>query len=395
MELRELANALGVENYPAALEEIYKNLPMDDGLICNVDHITALNEKYELFKEYTDLVLRGARELRENENLYTWARLAYAYCKDVSRYESSKMPIPKSDGSAAGDMFAALVLTRQIPDAVELYEKRGFTEAQIKKNLENIRINLWVHEITQGKPSLSQGLFSWLCLYMKALILDHKGFNYQPASWEYDSILLKNKVSGEYVFIMVRGRFSKDGLVLGSVGATDEEGAFDAEFMEQPDLFFAHRVKDARVQPTLEKFLKSEWCAVLRPGDDVIGLHIPRHTNLDPDFVSESFKEGFELTKKLFPEFSPKCIRCYSWLMEPKLVDILGPEAKLSKFTLRFTKHPLRDTSGAGCLGYVWPGEKCPTEEYSEKTTLQRGIKKLLLEGDFIRSTAGVIVDTL
>ena len=49
MELRELANALGVENYPAALEEIYKNLPMDDGLICNVEHITALNEKYELF----------------------------------------------------------------------------------------------------------------------------------------------------------------------------------------------------------------------------------------------------------------------------------------------------------------------------------------------------------
>ena len=54
----------------------------------------------------------------------------------------------------------------------------------------------------------------------------------------------------------------------------------------------------------------------------------------------------------------------------------------------------MKDTNGAGCLGYVFPGyQSGPVENFPENTTLQRGIKKLMLDGDFIRGTAGVIVE--
>ena len=395
MELKDLATALGIETYPNALEKVYENLSENDQLICDLDFIKALHEKYDLLGDYYDIVIEGAKDLSGKKNLLTWATLTYAYRKDVSRFEAKKMPLPQSDGSPAGEMFPVLVVIREVPDMVNRYRSRGLNQSQIKKNLENIRINLWVHKITQGTVSLNKSLFDWLMLYTKALIFDHKGFNYQPTVWEYNSMVLKNKKTAEHVIVMINGRFAKNGLILGSAGVQDEKGAFGAEFNEFPDCFFGHRSTNGRVQPTLEKFEKTEWKAVLRPGDDVVALHIPRNTNLDPDYVSESFEEGLALAKKFYPELSPKCIVCHSWLMDPMLAYILGPDAKLSKFTTRFMKHPTMDASGAGCLGYVWPGEKAPVETYSEKTTLQRGIKKLMLEGDFIRNTTGVITNDL
>ena len=49
MELRELATLLGIEKYPEELEEIYKNLPEDDGSLYDVEKIKVLDDEYGLF----------------------------------------------------------------------------------------------------------------------------------------------------------------------------------------------------------------------------------------------------------------------------------------------------------------------------------------------------------
>ncbi len=394
MELKELAKSIGVAAYPDELEQAYKTLDESDELICDVDFIKVLNEKYDLLGDYLDEVIAGAVELREKKELLTWARLAYAYCSKASLADVKKMTFPTPDGSRAVNMLPVLVLIREVPEIVARYEARGFNEAQIRKNLENIKINMWVHEITQGVPALSKNLFAWLANYSKALIFDHKGFNYQVTVWQTSAIVIKSSLTGERVIVMSAGRFHKNGLVLGSAGATDEDGAFDADFYEDDKIIKGHKTVNGRVQSELSSFDKSEWQVVLRPGDDVVSLHIPRKTNLDPASVSESLREGLEIARKLYPEHDFKCVVCLSWLMEPALAEILGPDAKLTSFTTRFTKHPIMD-SGKNCFGYVWPGEKCPAEELSEKTTLQRGIKKLMLDGDFIRSYAGIIAEDL
>lgn len=209
------------------------------------------------------------------------------------------------------------------------------------------------------------------------------------------SIVIRNKKSGEVAIVMNETRVHKSGHVLGSKGFTDEDGAFTATFNETTDVFIGHTTQNGKIQPTPTVFHKSEWECIVRPGDDTIGLHIPRKTNLDPEYVSESLREGLELAKKFYPEFSPKFIVCTSWLLSPAIVDILGADAKLSKFNERFLKHPLLDTSGAASLGYVWPGNHGPIENYEENTSLQRGIKKMMLEDKHILCFAGIITDKL
>ncbi len=394
MELRELAASLGIESYPEELEEIYKNLPEDDGSLYDVEKIKAMNDEYDMLGEYYETVVEGVNDIKDKPNLLTWLRLAFEYSKDSSAYEARKFPMPKPDNSPASNIFTTLLILAEFPETVKRYAARGFSHEQIKKNLGNLKINLWVSEICNGTACITPGLYGWVNLYVKALLFDHKGYNYQPYTWPNNAILLQNKNTGEYVFVMTSGKFHKSGQVLGSAGATDDEGSFSANFEEWTDMFFGHRVKDNRVQAKFEKFEKSEWRAVLRPGDDVVSLHIPRKTNMDEAYVTESLKEGFNLLKKYYPELSPKCITCHSWLLSPNLDKILTPDKNLYKFLHRFTVHPILDAEATGTRSFVWPGEHGPIETLSENTSLQKGIKKLHSEGEFIHRYYGVITDS-
>ena len=394
MELRELAALLGIEKYPDDAEEIYKNLPEDDGSLYDAEKIKAFDEEYGMLGKYLENALSAAEDIKNKDNLLTWLRLAYEYRKGKAVSAARAFPIPTPDETPARNMFAALLFMREFHETVEIYKSRGFSHEEIKENLGNLKLNLSIAENYYGTISIGQGIYAWLTQYSKALMFNHKGYVYQAYTWQNSAILLKNKKSGEYIFVMLTGKFHRDGYVLGSVGATDDEGAFDAEFAEFPDAFFGHRVKDNRVSKKREAFLKSEWKAVLRPGDDVIALHIPRKTNMTEDYVTESLKEGFAILRKRYPELSPKCISCNSWLLSPTLEDILGPHKNLTKFMNRFTKHPICDKSGTGCRGFVWGGNSCEIKDLPEDTSLQKGIKNLWLNGGFMHSYYGVITDS-
>lgn len=393
MELKQLALSLGIEAYPDALGALYPTVNPADKSLCDPAKLRRIQEKYDAFGEYFGLVVQAAKEIAENGELLAWLNLSFAFCGSVTAMEARKMPFPPFDGSVARDLFAALVFAAEIPMTRERYLARGFDEEMVKRCIGNLRRNIWVTELTEGRKALK--LYGWLTHYTKAVIFDHKGLNYQPSIWEPNALVLKNKKSGEFVIVMIHGRFHKSGLVLGSAGAVEEEGSFGADFSEQIDAFFGHPVKDGRVQPNLCTFLKNEWEAVLRPGDAVINLHIPRNTDFDPAHVDESLCEGIQLSQKHFPELDLKGVICCSWMLDPAVSRILGKDAKITSFASRFEKHPVNDPSGTACMSYVFPGEHVETSALSERTALQRGVKSLLLSGDCIRWTMGVMTDSL
>ena len=57
--------------------------------------------------------------------------------------------------------------------------------------------------------------------------------------------------------------------------------------------------------------------------------------------------------KKHYPELSPKCIVCCSWLLSPTLAEILGKDTNITKFMKRFTKHPVYDKTGDDCKNFI------------------------------------------
>ncbi|MBQ8310357.1 MAG: hypothetical protein IJX80_05020 [Clostridia bacterium] len=389
-DLKALAERLGIAEYPEELEPVFEKM---QGLLSFsqiTDTLTYLHEEYAPFGEYYDFLLRGAEALQHDEALLTWFSLGVTYCQDATEKEATRFPIPPSDETLARDAFSALLIAMEFPETVKRYRARGFDEAQIKKNLDNLAHDIHVNVITKGKVALAH--YGWLIHYTKAHIFDDMGFNFQPWKWSDEAILLKNRQSGEYAFLMLKGKFTAQGTVAGIRGKEDEPAIFEAALEETDDAFIGYRAigQQQRVSVTRETFRKSEWEAVLRPGDDVINFHIPRGADLSPAYVEACIARGAELMKKYYPECKFNYTVCTSWMLDPKLLDVLPVGSKISQFIRRFVLHPTGDTAGDACMSYVFPGENGAIETLSENTSLQRGIKSMMLGGNFIFWTTGV-----
>ena len=388
-ELKQLAERLGVTEYPEELEPIYASLCQKAPLCGITETIEQLHLEYAPFGSYYDFVLRGTRALLNDKDLLAWLTLGVTYCTEASEKDAARFPIPAGDGSEARDVFPILLVALEFPETVIRHRARGFDEAQIKKNLGNLGENIRVHDLTQGRPSISQGLYTWLTHYTKAHIFDHMGFNFQASNWGDEAMMIRNRQSGEEVFLMLGGNFTANGTLVGLRGAEDVPAFFEATFEETEDAFLGYRAVWQRVCTERECFSKKEWEAILRPGDDVIKFHIPRGANFDPAHVDESMEQGWALCKQYYPECDFRKIVCTSWMLDPKLLDILPEHAKIAQFIRKFILFPSRDTAGNACMSYVWPGETCPTEELPENTSLQRGIKRMMLENSYIFWTSG------
>ena len=395
MKLAELAARVGVGSYPEAAEAIYAALPEDDGALYNVAYLRELEEEYQLLGEYYSAVERAAIALAGREELCLWGRLMLAYIRTVGEGEIRRLPINSTDGTPAADMLPMLVLLQEVPAMVARYRARGFRDEEIRRTVKCYGKNIAATEREMHRPMLDAGHYSWLLYYVMAGIFDHKAFNFQPASFGGGAILFRHRESGEYRFMMTAGRFHRSGRQLGSIGCEEEEGAFDAEFSETADGFGGHLVEGGLVLPERVSLSASLWECVLRPGDPVVNLHIPRGADLTPAYVEESLREGLARTRHHFPERAHRAIACYSWLMDPTLSALLGGEGKLAHFSDLFTRFPLRDM-GRACHWHVFPGyEGRPLAEYPEDTSLRRKLKAHLMDGRYVYSMGGVILDTL
>jgi hypothetical protein len=395
MELSELIKRLGISECPEALYKIYDGLTKeDDGAIYDPEYIRGLEEKYGLLGDYYELIQSQALEFKKHEGLVLYARTVAAYNDSVKTSPEARLiKLPPLDGSPERDVFPTLVILAAIPSAVKEYERRGFAAEEIRKNVCNLRENLYVLDLCIGRPCLDQGHYNWLCHYIKGMIFDYGVFNFQPHVWKGGAIYLKNRTSGEILPMMYRGSFHKSGLALGSAGCTDEDGSYEADFTECDDAYVGRLVHGCRVDNTVSTLKKSEWECILAENDNVCNLHIPRGANITPDVVIQCMREGLTRTREHYPELDIKVIVCSSCMLDPQLVDILGEGAKISSFVNRFLKFPVK-SAGGGCLSYVFPGyQGGAVSDFPEKSSLQRGIKKLMLDGGYILGASGLVAE--
>ena len=96
---------------------------------------------------------------------------------------------------------------------------------------------------------------------------------------------------------------------------------------------------------------------------------------------------------KYFSEFSPKFFMCDSWLLCPKLADILEPDSNTVKFMKLWQPidYPKDNSAQAVERVFGFGFNRNEIEHAPETTGLQRRLKKYLLSGGNIDITAGYI----
>ena len=115
-------------------------------------------------------------------------------------------------------------------------------------------------------------------------------------------------------------------------------------------------------------------------GVPAVSLHIPTDVDLRPEVLRPSIREGLAEFYRLFPDYAGKKVFCHSWLLSPLLRDFLPEGSNILRFQELFDREP-GGTPGNDVLLWVFKNPRLSREELPENTSLQRKLKRFLLEG--------------
>ncbi len=127
---------------------------------------------------------------------------------------------------------------------------------------------------------------------------------------------------------------------------------------------------------------------IAKPGDRIISVHIPSGGKLDFNENTTDLKRAEKIVTECFGEF--KLFYCNSWLLDPKIKEIMGKDTNMTRFADRFTRFPI-ESNGTSVFHYLYLTTDTENiDALPENTSMQKAIKKHLQSGGKILNFQGV-----
>ena len=391
-ELRQIADRIGLGEYPVELEAIYEAQKGSTAPACDLQLIESLQEKYDLFGEYYDLVKQSAEEINADPAMNTWVRVAAQFHKEVDKATAMKLPVPNVPEKVATDFMMLHIMMPMIPESFDAMEKRGFTWDELEDARRAYKSGLSVVRRQTGTPAMNKTYFSWLNLYCRAQIFKIAGFWFEVRQFPAQALWIKNKENGQIVPLM-KATFYRDGTMwLGAKNFEDAEGSFATEFSEDEENFYGYACVNNVTEKEKKTYPKAAWECVARPGDYCLGMHIPTKADVSTEATMHACRVALKMVHERFPEYGVgNAVFCASWLLNPRLKEIQGPQSRITQFEECFVKYPNKDTTGGAVFSFVFVRKPADLHDLQEDTSLQRKLKKLYLDGDCIHTYSGAI----
>ena len=116
-----------------------------------------------------------------------------------------------------------------------------------------------------------------------------------------------------------------------------------------------------------------------------IGLHIPSDAVLEAERLNASLRDARAFLAEYFPAYAKAPAVCESWLLSPVLKEVLPADSRILRFQEAFDllETDPEDDAALEWVFYVAQGQRAGLDlrMLPEKTSLQRGLKRMLLEG--------------
>lgn len=390
MLFRQIAQTLGVEQYPEELDSLYRE---DEAPACDLSLIDYLQTEFDLFGDFYAKVKEAAVEINSDPVRSAWVKTTASFAKDADVETACTVPAPASDGTAAGDFLPLFTLLPQIPAAIAEYEKRGFSRDEILDIMKDFRLSFGIVESQTGSSGVESIYYGWLTIFAKAQIFCVMGLQFECFKLPKGALWLRNRNTGLVVPVMVEGTFHASGLQrLGSMGYEDTAGAFAPAFSEDAQYYYGHGVHDCVVSKTQETFSKDVWECIGRPCEPCLNIHVPRGSDISTETVMTACTRARELAKVRYPELPDfQLVTGFSWLLNPLLKEIQGEKAKTVQFMECFIKYPKYDPHADSVFSFVFGRKYDNYADLPETTSLQRKLKKLYLDGCCLHSYSGAI----
>lgn len=125
-------------------------------------------------------------------------------------------------------------------------------------------------------------------------------------------------------------------------------------------------------------------------GDGIIDIHIPSGGTLEAEAIADSLAQGKAFISRYFPAWKDFPMVCHSWLLSPTLTQLLPESSGIRVFQSFFDITPTGEEDNS-YLEWCYKRMDLSTEELPENTSLQRDLKRHLLQGGRFEDAKGVL----
>lgn len=272
-----------------------------------------------------------------------------------------------------------------LPELEEELMKQGIPESVVWESLKDVEI--WIQSYRkyhQGQTGLDR--IEWVFRSLAGKVRRFGSLQFEEVTYEFPFLIFENRQSGEFMALACPDvMIDQDGYISGTNGrSTIREIRTYLDFKDRTVTGYSVDFKkgtvsmDAPVSLNLE-----EWELKLAPGEKAVAVHIPEGSDLSPDSVDSSLKTA----KKYYENH---ILVCESWMLDVHLEHILPQTGRLISFMQRFNKMPVmteRPQILERVMGFDFTMEAL--EHFSCTTSLQTSLKKYLLDGNEMFTTAG------
>lgn len=393
MKLNDMKAILRMESVPDCFEEYYKEIEETwrdrAALILSENYIKKILTDAKVLLPYMETVLSAAAEIRKNEAMCLLICILEKWVlRDGNPNDTAYTP-PVGEGLAYDflHLFAAIPT---IPDSVKFFKDRGVPQDIIDATLQEYDYCFEICRINIGRIAFERGRLAWIRHTIFHHLIRLGRFKFELPVKRVNGIRAYRNKNGDLSVLADGLHMHRNGRILGSVGAEDEEGSFVAEITENEKEVSGHPVIDGDVSRETITLSKAEWELCLSGDDPVIPIHIPKEGSFDRETIESTYEAMRGLMAKCFPDMPYKAFHCKTWMMSRDLRKVLKPDSNILAFQSKFTHYPTK-SDGTWVFGWVFSGEGgiANLENLSEKTSLQRAVKKLYLDGGYIYDDCG------
>ncbi len=383
----EFCNRLGLE-YTEELLPYFERGAMRyerEGLaIFDPERLRRINGKYNIFRVLLEHVIEAGEIIKKNPDLVLYNYIAAEVIADRAPF-NSLLSLPDR-GCAESDHSPTYAILSHLEGAIAILEERSLPLEVISDSLNGIESEMLAYGEFNGRYG-TRGFVGWYTLFLRGEIL-------RIGRLQYQFVKLSNPIRvfkrGEDVAVLMDGvEMHRKGMIFGSLGQSDEEGKYFADIVKEGNTVRGYRTNkygEADPEPvTLEGYSEK-----LARGDNVLSVHITNSEPMSFELVKESFEAADVFFAKYYSDVGVKGYYIHSWLLEKRLRDIMGRDTNITRLADLFVGIPVRGGQHGVYMYLFGCSEDTPVEELPEKTSMQRAVKKYMLDGNYFFDKAGI-----
>ena len=401
MTLEQLAKAVGCEKYPTRWEEIYESVEKEFNekgcIYAEPSFYEGLVSDYGILTQHIEVYKKAATEISKSRELSLFLLLI---CRALENREKAasdlgQCSLPTKGDELAVSMLPALVLASEMPYAHSVMAKRGIPEDIIRGAMSCTEKAVNDYHRRFGGYGTTHMLLAWNQLFVDGKLFRIGRLEIEVFTSFFPAVSVFEDRDGNRIALADGLSLHESGYAHGGVAYEDGE-PWTAELTETDTAFIGYPLENCFAKKEKITLEKGKWQRVLKKGDPIVSLHIPRGGKLLDSDVEETVEMARDFLAKHFPDYAYKAFFCSSWLLDPKLETLLGDESNIVRFGKRFERYIATD-KGTGVFYFAYgfpsssmkPGVDFELSDLDESTTLLKNIKQHYLNGDSIHAVAG------